>query len=139
VGLSSKTKALKNLTFFKIFDHMASEIEMSREEFLRGYYQTKKLAESMKKNDRWLYLSILGSFILIILLNYFFPDIIWVEKKPLYDANFGLIGLVLTFFGIIILTNVICIFKGSFLGWILLLAISILLIYFGFPLLLGFG
>jgi len=116
---------------------MATEHDMSKEELLHGYQHSKQLAESIKNDQRWLYYLIVGSFGLIIILNYLFPNVYWLEKRPVYDFKFGLIGLFLTFFGIIILLNVLCIFKGSLLGWFVLIALSIALLYFGLPLLIG--
>jgi hypothetical protein len=116
---------------------MATEHDMSKEEFLQGYSQSKELAESIKKDQKWVYYLIVGSFGLIIILNYLFPNVYWIEKRPVYNFKSGLIGLFLTFFGIIILLNVLCIFKGSLLGWFVLMILSIALLYFGLPLLIG--
>jgi uncharacterized protein YacL len=116
---------------------MATEHDMSKEELLHGYQHSKQLAESIKNDQKWLYYLITGSFVLIIILNYLFPNVYWLEKRPVYDFKFGLTGLFLTFFGVIIFINVLFIFKGSLLGWVVLIALSITLLYFGLPLLIG--
>jgi uncharacterized protein YacL len=61
----------------------------------------------------------------------------WVENRPIYDLKKGLIGLVMMFFGIVFLFNVLCVFKGSFQSWVLGIILCIILIYFGLPLLIG--
>ncbi|MDI6826416.1 MAG: hypothetical protein QMD36_04480 [Candidatus Aenigmarchaeota archaeon] len=115
---------------------MAAEPEMSEEEYSRGYKQSKELAESLKKDQKWIYYLIAGSFGLIVILNYLFPSVYWTEKRPVYNVKGGLIGLILTFFGVIILMSMLCIVKGgSLLIWVVLIALSIALIYFGLPLL----
>ena len=117
---------------------MATEYDMSKEEFLQGYKQSKQLSESVKGNQKWVYYLIVGSLGLIIILNYLFPNVYWLEKKPVYNFKYGLIGLFLTFFGFIILISMLCIIKGgSILVWIAAIAFSIALLYFGLPLLIG--
>jgi uncharacterized protein YacL len=118
---------------------MAADCELTEKELLYGYQQSKQLVDTQKKDQRWLYYLIAGSFGLIIILNYMFPHLYWVENRPLYDLKKGFIGLTLMFFGIIILLNILCIFNGSLQAWIFLIIICIVLIYFGLPLLTGFS
>lgn len=124
---------------------MAVEIKMSKEELSRGNEQTRQLLEIQKENQRWLYYLLIGSFGLIVFLNYMFPDVYWVEKKPMYDAKNGLIGLVLTFFGCAFLLNAMffrSIGKETFgyylLTWFIGVILCLVLLYYGLPLFLGF-
>jgi hypothetical protein len=116
---------------------MAINFEPTEKELLYGYQQSKQLLDTQKKDYKWLYYLIAGSFGLIIILNYMFPHVYWVENRPVYDLNKGLIGLFMMFFGIIVLLNLMLLFKGSFEGFILGIIICVILIYFGLPFLIG--
>ncbi len=118
---------------------MAVDCEPTEKELLYGYQQSKQLVDAQKNNQRWLYYLIVGSFGLILILNYMFPHVYWVDNRPAYSLNKGLIGLIMMFFGIIVILNLIFLFQGSFQGLIFGIIICIILIYFGLPFLIGFS
>jgi len=116
---------------------MAVKIRMSEEDVVNSIKQTHQFLEMQKKDQRWLHILWIGSFVLIIFLNYTFPNISLVEKKPLYDVNTGFMGLILTVFGFIFFFNAFF-FKSIKKESILFTIICIILLYYGLPLFLGF-
>ena len=118
---------------------------MSDEELLEGIKQTHQSVEMYKKDQRWLYLLWVGSFALILFLNYMFPNIYSVEKRPIYDFKSGFIGLVLTVFGFTFFFNAFF-FRGVgvesilfyIFTWIIGAIICVVLLYYGLPLFFGF-
>jgi len=120
---------------------MVIEANTTKEYLLRG----KELLSKVRKDQKWLYYSLLGSFGLIVLLNYVFPNVYWIEKNPIYDIKNGFIGLILTFFGCAFLLNALffrSIGKETFgyyaLTWFIGVVLCMVLFYFGLPLFLGF-
>ena len=120
---------------------MVIEANTTKEYLLRG----KEFLSKVKKDQKWLYYSLLGSFGLIVLLNYVFPDVYWIGKKPMHDVKNGFMGLILTFFGCAFLLNALffrSIVKGTFgyylLTWFIGVVLCIGFLYFGLPLFLGF-
>ena len=125
---------------------------MSKEEvFLRDVKKDKKnfrinfqlIFQKILQDQKWVYYSLIGSFVLLIILNNFIP--MSVEVAP-YNFKSGLLGMTLTFFGTFCLINlmVLEIGKGtSMLSFIftcsISLVLSIVLLYFGLPLFLGFN
>jgi len=118
---------------------MAIELKPTEEYFLRGEEQNKELLSRYKEDQKWLYYLILGSFGFIILLNFLMPDFHWVGPKPL-DIKLGFMSVVLTFFGMIFFVRAF--FKEGAEGWLdiywwLSVILSIVLLYFGLPILFG--
>jgi len=120
---------------------------MSKEEvFLRDVKKTKKNFrinfETIFQDQKWLPYSLIGSFILLIILNNFIPTT--VETKP-YNFKSGLLGLTLTFFGLFCLINLMLLEIGKESVWSFLFTslisfiLAIVLLYFGLPFLLGFN
>ena len=124
---------------------MAVKLRMSEEDIIQSIKQTKQSLELHKKDQRWLYLVWIGSFVLLIFLNYTFPNIYSIEKRPVYDVNSGFVGLILTIFGFTFFLNAFF-FRGIgkesilfyFLTWVIGATICVVLLYFGLPLLFGF-
>ena len=116
---------------------MVVESEITEKELLYGYQQSKQLVDMQKNDQKWLYYLLAVSFGSIIILNYAFPNVYWIENRPVYDLKKGFVGLIFIFFGLILSLNILFIFKGSFQDWILIIIISIVLIYFGLPFLTG--
>ncbi len=126
---------------------------MSKEEvFLRNVKKKKKkknfrinfktIWQKISQDQKWIYYSIIGSFILLIVLNFFIPAT--TEAAP-YNFKEGFLGMILTFFGLFCLINfsLLEISKGqtmwSFLFTVLVSAVlAIILLYFGLPLFFGF-
>lgn len=124
---------------------MAVELRMSEEELLKGIKQSNQSVEMCKKDQRWLYLLVIGSFGLLVAMNYNFPNLYPIEKKPIYDANYGFLGLVLTGFGISFFFNAIffrSIGEESIIffifTWLIGAVLCVFLLYYGFPLFFGF-
>lgn len=115
---------------------MAVKNRMSEEDIIQSINQTKQSLELQKKDQRWLYLLVVGSFALMVFLNYTFTNIYSVEKRP-YNIKSGFIGLILTFFGFTLFLNVFF-FKSTGKGFILFAIICVILLYYGLPLLLNF-
>lgn len=124
---------------------MAVKLRMSEEDIIQSIKQTKQFLEMQKKGQRWLYLLVLGSFALIVFLNYTFPNIYSVEKRLIYDVNSEFIGLILTIFGFTFLINAFF-FRGIvgesiilyILTWVIGATICVILLYYGLPLFFGF-
>jgi hypothetical protein len=118
---------------------------MSKEEvFLRN---NKKTSKNWKINfnhyledQKWIYYSTMGSFALLIILNFLLPDIS-VTKVP-FDLGEGLVSVFMIFIGTGFLITFFSAGAGSlkeiFIS-LLGLAISLVLLYFGFPILFGFA
>ena len=112
----------------------------SKEEiFLRDLKNPKK---SFKLNlrvsledQRWLYYLIIGSFGILVILNYTLPNVYLTESKPVYDLKDGLMGLILMFFGIFFVFNALII--GDIKFWIIEVVLFLIFVYFGLPFLLG--
>jgi len=87
------------------------------------------------EDQRWLGFSVIGSFVLLIILNYIFP------YKPIEKTQFemksGFFGVALTFLGALFLLNAL-VTGGEFLPWLIGAVLCIALLYFGLPLLFGF-
>jgi len=123
---------------------MAVKIRMSKEDVIQSINQTKQFLGIQKRDQRWLYLLIAGSFALIVFLNYTLPNVYSVEKKPFNIKN-GFIGLILTVFGFTFLINALF-FRGIggesiifyIFTWIVGATICIILLYYGLPLFFGF-
>jgi len=115
---------------------MAVKVYMSKEEIIQSINQIKRL-ELQKKDQRWLYLLWVGSFALIIFLNYMFPNIYPVEKRPVYDLKNGFIGLILTLFGFVFFLNAFF-FKKAGIQTIIFTIICVILLYYGLPLFFNF-
>jgi len=120
---------------------MVIEANTMKEYLLHG----KELLSRLKEDQKWVYYFLTGSFVLIILLNYVFPDVYWIGKKPMYDVKNGFKGLILTFFGCVFLLNALffrSIGKETFgyyaLTWFIGVVLCIGFLYFGLPLFLGF-
>lgn len=119
---------------------------MSKEEiFLRDIKKTSRTWKiDLKLNiedQKWIYYLTTGSFILLVIMNYIFPDF-YLIKTP-YNFKAGLIGVGLTFFGAIFLLNALFTGGGeglnSILIWLFGAILSVILVYFGIPLLFGFS
>lgn len=125
---------------------------MSKEEvFLRNVKKSKKkknfrinfqaIWQKISQDQKWVYYSIAGSFVLLIILNFFIPAT--TEATP-YNFKEGLLGMILTFFGLFCLINLLLleIGKQSTLSFVLTTLVSIILaivlLYFGLPLFFGF-
>lgn len=111
---------------------------MSEEEvFLRDVKKTKRSWKiNLKINledQRWIYYLILGSFIMIVLLNYTYPGTI---ERPTYQIKPGLLGFILTTAGGIFLLSALQFGPRGFINGFVIIAIAIILFYFGLPLLL---
>jgi len=124
---------------------MAVKIYMSKEEIREGIKQTYQSVDMCKKDHKWLYLLWIGSFALLVFLNYTLPNIYTIEKKPIYDVEIGFVGLILTVFGFTFFLNAF--FFRSIGGetiifyiftWIVGAIICVTLLYFGLPLFFGF-
>ena len=125
---------------------------MSKEEvFLRDVKKNKKnfrinfqlIFQKILQDQKWVYYPLIGSFVLLIILNNFIP--ITVEVAP-YNFESGFLGMTLTFFGVFCLINLMLLEIGkgtSTLSFIftcsISLVLSIVLLYFGLPLFLGFN
>jgi len=124
---------------------MAVKIYMSKEELLKGIKQTYQSVEMCKKDHRWLYLLWLGSFALLVFLNYTLPNIYTVAKRPIFDVKIEFVGLILTVFGFTFFLNAFF-FRGVggesilfyILTWIIGATICVILLYYGLPLFFGF-
>jgi len=118
---------------------------MSKEEvFLRDIEKTRRTWKiDLKLNledQRWIYYLTAGSFVLLLIMNFIFPESYSI-KIP-YDYKAGFIGVGLTFFGTIFLLNFLFFGKTGGLTTILITlfsaSLSVILLYFGIPLLFGF-
>ena len=120
---------------------------MSKEEvFLRDVKKEKKNFrinfEVIFQDQRWIPYVVIGSFILLIILNYFIPA---TPKVAPYNFESGLLGLGLTFFGVFCLINLMLLEIGKESVWsfiftsLISFVLAIVLLYFGLPLFLGFN
>jgi len=124
---------------------MAIKLIMSDEDLLEGIKQSHQSVEMCKKDHKWLYLLVVGSFALLVFLNYTLPNISIIEKRPIYDFKSGFIGLVLTVFGFTFFFNAFF-FRGIggesiifyVFTWIIGAIICVVLLYYGLPLFFGF-
>jgi polyferredoxin len=118
---------------------MAEEINYTKEYLLFGHEQNKELVSRYKENQKWLYYLIIGSFGLLTVLNFFIPNFHWIKPEPL-NIEFGFIGMLMTFFGTVFFFSAI--FAEGAGGWFdsswwLRVILSIILLYFGIPMLFG--
>ena len=118
---------------------MAIELKPTKEYFLRGNEQIKELVNRYKEDQKWVYFLVFGSFSLITLLNFIMPGYHWIKPEPI-DIEWGFIGVVLTFFGsLFFLRSFFFEGGGNWLDlyWWLCVILSIVLLYFGLPILFG--
>jgi hypothetical protein len=118
---------------------MAIELKPTKEYFLRGEEQDKELLSRQKENQKWVYYVIIGSFGLITFLNFMIPDYHWNRPEPI-EIKWGFVGMILTFFGSIFFLRAFFVKGGSEwfdLYWWLSVILSIILLYFGLPIILG--
>lgn len=118
---------------------MAIELRPTKEYLLRGEEQNKKLMDRKKENQKWIYYMLIGSFGLMTLLNFMIPDFYWTKPEPI-EIKVGFTGVILTSFGSVFF------FRAFFLAgggnwfdpyWWLCVILSIVLLYFGLPILFG--
>jgi len=118
---------------------MTIEIKPTKEYFLRGEEQNKELLIRQKENQNWIYYIIIGSFGLITLLNFLMPNFHWIKPEPV-DIKFGFIRVILTFFGSLFFFRAFFLEGGGTwfdLRWWLCVILTIILLYFGLPILFG--
>jgi hypothetical protein len=116
---------------------MATE-KPKKESYILGCEQNKELLSRHKENQKWLYYLIIGSFGLIILLNFLIPNFHWIKPEPI-GIKFGFMGLILTVFGSIFFFSAFFAEGGDWfdLHWWLRVILCIILLYFGLPMLFG--
>jgi len=118
---------------------MVIEVEPTKEHFLHGEEQNKELLSRQKEDQRWVYYLIIGSFGLITLLNFLIPNFHWIKPEPI-EIKFGFIGVILTFLGSVFFFRAFFLKGGGNwfdLYWWLCVILSIVLLYFGLPILFG--
>ena len=118
---------------------MTIDFNPNKEYFLRGEEQNKQLLNGQEEDQKWIYYVIIGSFCLITLLNFMVPGFHWIKPEPI-EIKWGFIGVILTFFGSILFLRAFFLSggKGWFdLYWWLCVILSIVLLYFGLPILFG--
>ena len=118
---------------------MAIEIEPKKEYLLQGDEQCKELLSRHKEGQKWIYCIIIGSLGLITLLNFMIPDFHWIKPEPI-EIKFGFIGVILTFLGSVFFFRAFFLKGGGNwfdLYWWLCVILSIVLLYFGLPILFG--
>jgi len=118
---------------------MVMEHKPTREYFLRGDEQNKELVNRCRKDQKWIYYMIIGSFTLMTLLNFIMPNFHWIKPEPI-DIKWGFIGVIFAFFGSWFFIRAFF-FAGSGsyfdLWWWLCVILIIVLFYFGLPILFG--
>ena len=118
---------------------MTIKIIPKKEYFLRGEEQNKELMSRQKEDQKWIYYIIIGSFGLITLLNFMMPNYHWTKSEPI-NIEWGFIGMMLTFFGSVFFLRAFFLSGGVNwydMGWWLCVILSIVLLYFGLPILFG--
>jgi hypothetical protein len=88
------------------------------------------------EDQKWLNYSVIGSFVLLVILNSLIP--INPIQKTQFEVNIGLLGLVIVFFGTMFLLN-ISFTRVEGLAWLISAILCVVLFYFGLPLFLGFN
>lgn len=86
------------------------------------------------ENQKWLLYALLSSSTLIIILNSVYTGAHAIEKVP-YSLKEGIIGVFLSFFGVLFFLELMGDRKMNY--FILHLILSIILLYFGIGMLLG--
>ncbi len=118
---------------------MAIELKPTKEYLLHGDEQNRELLSRQKEDQKWVYYVIVGSFGLITLLNFLMPGFHRVKPEPI-DIEWGFMGVILTFFGSVFFLRAFFLTGGG--GWFdsywwLCVILSIILLYFGLPILFG--
>jgi len=110
---------------------------MKEEVFLREVKKTKrrwKIDFRLNLEDqRWIYYLLFASFVIIVLLNYSYPN---TMENQTYQIKAGFLGMLLTTVGFIFLLSALIFAPYGFLNGIIIVVIAIFLLYFGLPLLL---
>jgi len=118
---------------------MTIEFSPEKEYFLHGNEQNKELVSRCKGDQKWVYYIIIGSLGLIALLNFLIPDFHWVKPETI-EIKWGFMGTILTFFGSVFFLRAFFLTGGGDWfdpGWWLCAILSIVLLYFGLPILFG--
>jgi len=118
---------------------MAIEFKPTKEYLLFGEEQNKKLLIKQKEDQKWIYYIIIGSLGLITLLNFLIPNFHWIKPEPI-DVKWGFVGVLLMFFGSMFFLRAFFLEGGGTwfdLYWWLCVFLSIVLLYFGLPILFG--
>ena len=119
---------------------------MSKEEvFLRDVKKPSRNWEidfNLNPEDgKWVYPSIIGSFVLLIIMNFIIP-VTPISKLP-FDLTEGLVSVFMILIGTGGLVTFLCNVRVGDLTAILIsflgLLISLVLLYFGLPILFGFA
>ncbi len=102
-----------------------------KEEVFKAKERKKK--EIPKEENRWVYYLLISCFFLLVILNFLIP----YSKKPEYDVRMGFVGLCLTFLGSLLFLSFTFFAGLGFFRWLIGFVIALVLLYFGFSLLLG--
>lgn len=118
---------------------MTIEIEPEKEYFLKGNEQCKELLMRHKENQKWIYYVIIGSLSLITILNFMIPNFHWIKPDPI-NIKLGFVGVILVFFGSVFFFRAFIqsVAENWFdLYWWICVILTIVLFYFGLPILFG--
>lgn len=115
---------------------MAIDKRPSKDYLVLESKRTEEFIRSNEERQDWIFCLLFGSFIPLLLLNYFFPDVYWVEPRRALEIRSGFLGVILMFFGTVFFTRAFFV-GGDDRYWALSVILSLILLYFGIPLLFG--